>query len=85
MKIVQQTDSQLQIDSILIETSNEGGSDGEGFNNKVYRLRLRLTRPRVAITLDETQNNRLARLELLAGRVAEFLGKTYERGYHDSI
>ena len=67
------------IDSLAIETSREsrpGRLDHAGEQAVVHRLRLRLTHPRRAITLDETENNQLARLETLATRVAGFLGKT---------
>jgi len=67
------------IDSIAVETSREGRPgrlDHAEEQAVVHRLRLRLTHPRRAITLDETENNRLARLEELGTRVAEFLGKT---------
>jgi hypothetical protein len=67
------------IDSIAIETSREnrpGRPNHVDAQAVVHRLRLRLTHPRRAITLDETENNRLARLEELATHVARFLGKT---------
>jgi hypothetical protein len=70
-----------QIDSVVIETSRETRPGRPGHADEdvtVHRLRLRLTQPRRAITLDETENNRLARLESLAGQVADFLGKTPE-------
>lgn len=70
------------IDSIAIETSREARPGRAGYADEVvwvHRLRLRLTQPRRAITLDETENNRLARLESLAGHVAAFLGKTPDR------
>ena len=76
-----------QIDSIVIETSRETrpGLPGHADDDAtVHRLRLRLTQPRRAITLDETENNRLARLESLAGRVAHFLGTTPVRVDHDA-
>jgi hypothetical protein len=71
-----------QIDSIVIETSKEirPGLPGHADDDAtVHRLRLRLTQPRRAITIDETENNRLARLESLAEHVAGFLGRTPER------
>ena len=67
------------IDSIAIETSREsrpGTLNHAEEEAVVHRLRLRLNHPRRAITLDETENNRLARLETLANHVAGFLGKT---------
>ena len=67
------------IDSIAIETTREtrpGRLDHADEEAVVHRLRLRLTQPRRAITLDETENNRLDRLETLARCVAGFLGKT---------
>jgi hypothetical protein len=73
------------VDSIAIETTKEarpGRLDHSEEEAVVHRLRLRLTQPRRAITLDETENNRLERLETLAGRVAGFLGKTVVRVDH---
>ncbi len=67
------------IDSVAIETSREsrpGRLNHAEEQAVVHRLRLRLTHPRRAITLDETENNQLARLEELAKQVAAFLGKT---------
>jgi len=67
------------IDSIAIERSRECRPGRLGHAEEqavVHRLRLRLTHPRRAITLDETENNQLVRLEELGKHVAEFLGKT---------
>jgi hypothetical protein len=65
------------IHTLAIETQTEerpGAADHSLHEVTVHRLRLRLNRPRRAITLDETENNRTARLEELADRVAAFLG-----------
>lgn len=65
------------IDSLVIETTHEArhsSGDTANFDAKVSRLRLRLTKPRRAITLDETENGQEARLEKLGAEVAEWLG-----------
>lgn len=75
------------IDSVAIETSREsrpGRLNHAEEEAVVHRLRLRLTHPQRAITLDETENNRLARLEELATHVAGFLGKTPVRVDHSA-
>lgn len=67
------------IQDIFIETAREiqpRGPDRIERQVTVHRLRLRLSNPRRAITLDETQNDRLVRLQKLADRVAGFLGRT---------
>jgi hypothetical protein len=69
------------VDSIALEATNET-RPGNQMDATVHRVRLRLTRPRRAITLDETENNRLERLETLAKQVANFLGKTPVRVDH---
>ncbi len=66
------------IDSIALETHVEDrtrGPDRAAGPVTVHRLRLRLNHPRRAIVLDETQNGRVERLEILGGRVAGFLGR----------
>jgi len=67
------------VDSIAIETTREwrpGRLEHGEEEAVVHRLRLRLTQPRRAITLDETENHRMERLETLGKRIAGFLGKT---------
>ena len=75
------------IDSIAIETSRESRPGRHNHAEEeavVHRLRLRLVHPRRAITLDETENDRLARLEELATHVAGFLGKTPAKVDHSA-
>ncbi|QDT67777.1 hypothetical protein MalM25_06810 [Planctomycetes bacterium MalM25] len=65
------------IDSLVIESTFEARhktNDTANFDARVSRLRLRLTKPRRAITLDETQNGQEQRLEKLGAEVAEWLG-----------
>ena len=65
------------IHSLVIESAHEARhktDDTANFDAKVSRLRLRLTKPRRAITLDETENGQEARLEKLGAEVAEWLG-----------
>lgn len=47
--------------------------DGAGFDATVVRLRLLLNRPRRAITLDETQNGNVERIERLRDAVSAWL------------
>ena len=70
------------VDSVSLERSTEwrpGREDGPETEATVWRARLRLTKPRRAIVLDETENNRLERVEAVAQEVADFLGKPLER------
>jgi hypothetical protein len=69
------------VHSVTIETATESRPRRPGHASfaTVHRARLRLNRPRRAITLDETENNQLHRLETVAQKVASFLGKTLER------
>lgn len=71
------------VDSVVmttetIDTNVTAGSPGIG-ETKVCKAVLRVTKPRRAVTLDETQNGRTERVTAMAGRVAGFLGKTVER------
>ena len=73
------------VDSLTVETTRERRPGREGHANHdatVHRARLRLKKPRRVIVLDETENNRLERVEGVAQPVAEFLGKTVKRIQH---
>ncbi len=70
------------VHSVTIETSTESRPGRPGHADTiatVHRARLRLNNPRCAITLDETENDRLDRVESVAQKVASFLCKTLER------
>ena len=73
------------IHSVTIETATESRPGRPGHADtiaRVHRARLRLNKPRRAITLDETENDRINRVETVAQEVATFLGKTLERIDH---
>lgn len=68
--------------SVSLERTTEwrpGRNGGGDSRATVWRARLRLNKPRSAIVLDETENNRLDRVEGVATEVAEFLGVPLER------
>jgi hypothetical protein len=70
------------VQSVTIETTTESRLDRPGHADTVvtvHRARLRLKQPRRTITFDETEHDRLDRLESVAQDVASFLGKTLER------
>jgi hypothetical protein len=50
------------------------GKGGPGSPVETFRLRLLVLRPRAAITLDETQNNGVERLDRLGATIAGWLG-----------
>lgn len=67
------------VHSVTIETTKEtrpGRSGHADVDATVHRVRLRLNKPRRAITLDETEHGHLDRLEELAQQVAAFLGQS---------
>ena len=71
------------VDSVVLSTETidthvSAGGPGMGETNVCQAL-LRVTQPRRAVTLDETQNGRTERVTAIAGQVARFLGKTVER------
>jgi len=71
------------VDSVVmttetVETHASVGRPGIG-ETKVRQAVLRVTKPRRAVTLDETQNGRTERVTAIADQVARFLGKTVER------
>ena len=70
------------VDSVVIESTSEwrpGHDDRLDTTAKVVRAKLRISSPRRAILLDETENNQLQRVESVAETVATFLGKPLER------
>ena len=73
------------VHSVTMETATESrpGLPGDAETiATVHRACLRLKNPRRAITLDETENDRLDRVEKVAQSVAAFLGRTLERIDH---
>lgn len=71
------------VDSVVIteetiETHMAAGEPGMS-ESKVCKATLRVTKPRRAVTLDETQNGRIQRVTSIAEQVSKFLGKTVER------
>ncbi|MEM8680258.1 MAG: hypothetical protein AAGF97_13000 [Planctomycetota bacterium] len=71
------------VQSVTVETSTESRprSPGQFGEAHVVRARLRLNKPRRAITLDESENGRVAQITRLAEEVASFLDKPLE--HHD--
>ena len=70
------------VNSVAIESSSEwrpGQGDGPETTAKVVRAKLRVSKPRRSIVLDETENGQYQRVEQVATTVAEFLGKPLER------
>ena len=61
-----------------VETHVAGIEPGMS-ESKVCKAVLRVSKPRRAVTLDETQNGRTQRVSAVAEQVAGFLGKTVER------
>ncbi|MEM0927092.1 MAG: hypothetical protein AAGJ83_13705, partial [Planctomycetota bacterium] len=64
------------IESVTVEREKWQRSKSERHSDSTEfcRVRLRIRRPRRAITLDETQNGRDERIHLLASTVADWLG-----------
>ena len=67
-----------QVDSVIIEATTEwrpGHDDRPETTANVQRAKLRIKRPRRSITLDETENGRIQRVQGVAETVAAFLGQ----------
>lgn len=63
-----------RIAAVSLEKDMQSPGGGKGFPTRVLRCRLLLQKPRRAILLDETQNQRDERIRRLAADVSEFLG-----------
>lgn len=71
-----------RVAAVALEAAREwrpGHNGGAGRDVVVTRARLRITKPRRAITLDETENQRLKRVRTIAEVVAAFLDVPLER------
>jgi hypothetical protein len=71
------------VNSVVISQETVGtyvaGIDPGMSESKVYKALLRVSRPRRAVIIDETQNGRNERVVKMAETIAEFLGKRVER------
>ena len=70
------------VNSVALEATSEwrpGHGDGPETTAKVLRAKLRITKPRRSIVLDETENGRVERVEKVAAAVANFLDKPLQR------
>ncbi len=63
-----------RVAGVSLERFMQSTGGKSGFPVRALRARLLLDKPRRAILLDETQNQKNARIESIAGLTAEFLG-----------